>query len=206
MKTILCFGDSNTFGTPPMERLGEDRRFDLETRWPRVMANALGEGWHLVEEGHPGRTTVHDDPVEGEHRNAVRVLLAILESHRPVDVLVIMLGTNDHKQRFALGTQDIAFGAARLVDMALASGRVKQVLLVCPPKVLERGVLAQMFAGAEARSEGLAEEMARVARARGVAFFDAGSVIGSDDLDGVHFGAEAHGVLGAAMAEQVKAL
>lgn len=206
MKTVLCFGDSNTYGTPPMERLGEDRRFGLDTRWPRIMAAALGAGWHLVEEGLPGRTTVHDDPVEGEHRNGARVLLAAIESHRPVDVLVIMLGTNDTKQRFGLGTQDIAFGAGRLVRIAQASGHVGKILLVCPPKVLERGVLGQIFAGAEARSDGLAAEMAREAGVQGVGFFDAGSVIESDPLDGVHFGEAAHAALGASMAQQVVAL
>lgn len=203
MKTVLCFGDSNTYGTVPMTRLDHDERFDMDTRWPRVMAAGLGGGWHLVEEGHPGRTTVHDDPIEGIHRNGARILPAILDSHRPVDLLILMLGTNDHKQRFGLGTQDIAMGAGRLVTMAQASGRVDKILLVCPPKCLERGVLAQVFAGAEARSEGLAAEMAREAASKGVAFFDAGTVIDSDPLDGVHFSAAGHRALGRAMAEQV---
>ena len=206
MRTVLCFGDSNTFGTPPMVRLELTERFGPAIRWPGVMAAALGDGWHMVEEGHPGRTTVHDDPVEGAHRNATRVLLAILESHRPIDVMVLMLGTNDHKLRFGLGTQDIALGAARLVRMAQASSHVGKILLVCPPKVLERGVLARIFAGAEARSDGLAADMAGVARSLGVGFLDAGSVIDSDPLDGVHFGEAAHAALGAAIAEKVAAL
>ncbi|MAC77793.1 MAG: hydrolase [Rhodobacteraceae bacterium] len=206
MKTVLCFGDSNTYGTLPMPSLDHDERYGMDTRWPRVMAAGLGEGWHLVEEGHPGRTTVHDDPIEGIHRNGARILLAILDSHRPVDVLVLMLGTNDHKQRFGLGPQDIAMGAGRLVAMAQASGRVDKILLVCPPKCLERGVLAQIFAGAEARGKGLADEMKREAAAKGVAFFDAGTVIESDPVDGVHFSAEAHVALGQAMVEQVLAL
>lgn len=206
MKTILCFGDSNTFGTPPMAALDEDRRFGLDERWPRIMADALGAGWHLVEEGQPGRTSVHDDPIEGAHRNGSRILLAVLESHRPVDVMVLMLGTNDTKQRYGLGTQDVALGLGRLIDMALASGRVDKILVVCPPKVLERGVLAQIFAGAEARSDGLADEMRRVAEQRDLAFFDAGTVIASDPLDGVHFDTAAHRKLGIAIAERVKAL
>ncbi|MEM8731934.1 MAG: GDSL-type esterase/lipase family protein, partial [Pseudomonadota bacterium] len=196
MKTILCFGDSNTFGTPPMPDLGADDRFGLDQRWPRIMAAGLGAGWHLVEEGHPGRTTVHDDPIEGAHRNGSRVLLSVLESHHPVDVLVLMLGTNDSKQRFALGRVDIALGAGRLVDMALASGRVRNILLVAPPPVQERGALADIFAGAEARMAGLAADMAWVAKARGVEFMDAGRVIAVDPLDGVHFSAASHTALG----------
>ncbi|MGR3804885.1 SGNH/GDSL hydrolase family protein [Marinibacterium profundimaris] len=206
MKTVLCFGDSNTYGTPPLAQLGIEARHGADTRWPRIMAAELGTDWHVVEEGQPGRTTVLDDPIEGEHRNGLRVLRALIESHRPVDVLVIMLGTNDCKQRFGLGPQDISFGAGRLVQLAQATGFVDKIMLVCPPKVLERGVLAEMFAGAEARSAGLAEAMRQQAQTWGTGFFDAGSVIASDPLDGVHFGAAAHGVLGLAMARKVAAL
>ncbi|MEZ5716334.1 MAG: hypothetical protein R3D85_14955 [Paracoccaceae bacterium] len=90
--------------------------------------------------------------------------------------------------------------------MALASGAVGRVLLVSPPPVEERGCLAAMFAGASERGEGLAAMMAEVARQRGTGFFDAGSVIGSDPLDGVHFSAESHVALGHAMAQAVRDL
>ena len=69
MKTVLCFGDSNTYGTPPLAQLGIEARHGADTRWPRIMAAELGTDWHVVEEGQPGRTTVLDDPIEGEHRN-----------------------------------------------------------------------------------------------------------------------------------------
>lgn len=116
-----------------MASLDEDRRFGRAIRWPGVLAAALGPGWDVIEEGHPGRTTVHDDPIEGAHRNGLTVLPAIVESHRPVDIAVLMLGTNDHKQRFSLTGFDIARGARRLVEALQASGHVRRILWVCPP-------------------------------------------------------------------------
>ncbi|MDD9910708.1 MAG: SGNH/GDSL hydrolase family protein [Ahrensia sp.] len=202
-KTIVCFGDSNTHGTPPMRLLSDDARFGPDIRWPQRMARQLGPEWHLVEEGHPGRNTVFDDPIEGEHRNGFRVLPAIIESHKWIDVLVIMLGTNDCKQRFGLTTLDIALGMGRLVDLVKASPYVHDVLVVCPPPVLERGALAEIFQGAEKRCEGLADKMRRVAQFRQAHFFNAGDVIACDPLDGVHFSEEAHADLGTAIAAKV---
>ena len=81
-RTILCFGDSNTHGTKPMPDLNGAGRFDHAARWPSVMGQALGQGFEVISEGHPGRTTVHDDPMEGDYRNGIRVLPALLESHK----------------------------------------------------------------------------------------------------------------------------
>ncbi|MEP2534161.1 SGNH/GDSL hydrolase family protein [Shimia sp.] len=207
MPEILCFGDSNTHGSRPMlPEFGDVRRWGRDVRWPCVMARDLGPDWHLIEEGHPGRTTVHDDPIEGPYRNGRRMIKAVLETHGPVEVLVLMLGTNDHKARFGLTGRDIALGAGRLVEIALASGLPEQVLLVCPPKVLERGDPAEVFTGAEARSAGLAAKFADVAQEQGVAFFDAGGVIESHPDEGVHFDAAAHRALGAAIAVKVQSM
>lgn len=203
MPTVLLYGDSNTFGTPPMAALGEDRRFDGATRWPGVLSAALGPGVTVIAEGHPGRTTVHDDPVEGAHRNGLRVLPAIIESHRPVDIAVLMLGTNDHKNRFALNGFDIASGAKRLVSEMLASGYVRQVLWIAPPPPRERGCLAEMFEGAEARGKSVAAHMRTMAAECGVAFLDAGEVIEVDPLDGVHLSEAAHAALGRAVAARL---
>ncbi len=202
-KRVVCFGDSNTHGTPPMRALSDEARFGPDIRWPRIMVGELGEGWELVEEGHPGRTTVFDDPIEGKHRNGFRVLPSIIESHKWIDVLVLMLGTNDCKQRFGLTALDIALGMGRLAELAAASPYVKQTLIVCPPPVLEHGALAEIFLGAEERSAGLSDKMARVAEFRGTHFFNAGKVIGSDPLDGVHFSEESHDRLGKVIASKV---
>ena len=73
-RTILCFGDSNTHGTRPMPSLDGAGRFGHEARWPSVMGKDLGSEFEVITEGHPGRTTVHDDPMTGEYRSGVRVL------------------------------------------------------------------------------------------------------------------------------------
>ncbi len=204
MKRILCYGDSNTFGTGPMPHLGADPIHPKHVRWAGVMGAELGDGFDIVVEGLPGRTTVFDDPVEGEYRNGLRSFRAILESHRPIDLLIIMLGTNDVKQRFNLGPQDVALGVARLLLEAKKLEIVARSLVICPTPVRERGDLAEIFRGAEARVVGLPEQMARFAGENGAAFLDAGAHIAVDDLDGVHLSAEAHGVLGRVVAAQVR--
>ena len=192
MRRILCYGDSNTFGTGPMRALSDDPIHPKHIRWAGVMATELGVGWDVVVEGLPGRTTVHDDPIEGAHRNGLRTLRAIIESHRPVDLLILMLGTNDTKQRFGLYTQDIALGVSRLIREAQETGHVAQVLAICPPPVREKGDLAEIFVGAEKRCDGLPEQMARFAGENIAAFMDAGDIISVDPTDGVHWNADSH--------------
>jgi len=206
MKRILCYGDSNTFGTAPMSGLGVEAVHPRGVRWPDVMGKELGAGHEVIVEGLPGRTTVFDDPVEGEYRNGLRTLLAILHSHKPIDLLIVALGTNDQKLRFRLGAQDIALGLARLVTEARASGTVGEVLVVAPPAVALTGDLGEMFRGAPERCAGLTGWIERVAGAEGAEVFDAGKVIVVDPLDGIHWSAASHARLGAALAEVAGAL
>lgn len=204
MRRVLCYGDSNTFGTGPMARLADDPIHPPHARWAGVMASALGEDWDVVVEGLPGRTTVFDDPVEGAYRNGLRPFRAILESHRPIDLLILKLGTNDLKRRFGLGPQDVALGMARLLKEAAKLEVVSRALVICPAPVKERGDLAEIFGGAEARSVGLAAEMERFAIENGAAFLDAGAHVAADELDGVHLSADSHGVLGRVVAAKVR--
>jgi lysophospholipase L1-like esterase len=207
IRTILCYGDSNTHGTMPMPDLGSMGRYDRQTRWPGQLA-ALLPDWQVIEEGLPGRTTVHDDPVEGAHRNGLTVLPAILESHRPVDVVILMLGTNDLKQRFSVNALDIALSLERLVLAIRASGcgpggTVPGVILVAPPPILEVQDLGVMFAGGEAKSQQLGARIAAVARGLGVPFVDAGSLIGVSEIDGIHYDEPAMAALAQAFAQAV---
>ena len=211
VRTVLVYGDSNSYGTKPMPRLLAAERFGPETRWPGVMAEALGEGWHLVEEGLPGRTTVHPDPISGVHKNGLAVLPAVLESHAPIDLVILMLGTNDLKARFGLPPVEIAVGVEKLVrhirqDFTGPGGAAPALLLVCPPVAIEAGCLAEIFAGAEPKARRLPGFYRDVAARWGAAFLDAGEVIGPSPLDGVHFEAEDHVRLGRRVAEAVKAM
>ncbi len=210
-KTLLTFGDSNTHGTPPIMTRGIYARYDARTRWPRVTQSMLGADWALVEEGLPGRTTQHDDPVMGAQMNGRTGLKIALQSHGPIDVLTIMLGTNDLKTRFAPTPQFVTAGTAGLLDIALGDEMQTRhggfsVVLICPPPVLEQGVLKGEFIGAAEVSQALADCYRALAEARGVAFLDAGAAIEVSQVDGVHFEAAAHQDLGAVVARQVQAL
>ena len=204
MKSVLCFGDSNTFGTAPMPALGQELRWRFDQRWPGVLhgelQGELGSGWRVVEEGLPGRTIGRDDPVEGADRNALRYLPACLQSHRPLDAVVFMLGTNDLKARFHLGADDIAHGVHGLIDAVLVNSRPEapapRILVISPAPVLERGCLAGFFTGAEAQAPHVAAAMAEVCRSRGVDHLDASRHIQVSPMDGVHLDADAHHTLG----------
>jgi lysophospholipase L1-like esterase len=208
MQTIVCFGDSNTFGHDP----ATEGRFAHDVRWPGVLRAALGPAYMVVEEGLGGRTTVWDDPVEG-HMSGIAYMTPCLRSHRPIDLLVILLGTNDCKMRWNVPPSDIAYSVGRLVDLALASGcgpeaGPPQVLLVAPPPIASvAGTRFEgMFAGAEAKSVQLGPLYAQVAAERGCAFLDAGQVIVSSPVDGIHFEAGEHRKLGEAVAGLVRML
>jgi lysophospholipase L1-like esterase len=187
------------------------RRFGRAERWPGRMAAALGAGWHVLEEGQPGRTTVHPDPVEGTHKNGIAVLPAILESHRPVDCVILMLGTNDLKARFAVTPFDVALAVERLVQTVIDSeagpgGGAPATLLVAPPPIQEISWLAEMFEGGEAKSGRLGPLFAEFAASRNIGFLDAGKVAAPDPSEGIHLTAEAHRKLGLALAEAVAGL
>ena len=104
MKTVLCFGDSNTWGYVPGS-VGE--RFSPDIRWPRRVASALGGEWDVISEGLSGRTATMDSPV-ADGRNGLTYLLPCLHSHAPIDVVVIYLGTNDAGDRYSLPAETIA--------------------------------------------------------------------------------------------------
>ena len=211
MRSVMCFGDSNTHGTMALRAPGDLGRFARATRWPGQMAAALGPVWQVIEEGHPGRTTLHDDPIEGEHRNARRVLPALLETHRPLDLVILMLGTNDLKMRFSLPASDIALGVDRLLQTIAASnagpgGTAPRALLVAPVPIIETGFLGEMFAGGAEKSRDLAPRFAAVAARQGAGFVDAGRLAQVDRTDGIHLDAAGHAALGSALAEAVRHL
>ncbi|WP_137111024.1 SGNH/GDSL hydrolase family protein [Rhodobacter sp. SY28-1] len=209
MRSLLLLGDSNTHGTMPLADLGMSDRFGRDERWPGRLRKLLPD-WEVIEEGHPGRTSVHDDPVEGAHRNGLTVLPALLESHRPLDVVAVMLGTNDLKERFSVNATDIALSLERLVRVILGSGAgpgqgAPGVLLICPPPIIEVGCLAGMFAGGAAKSQALAAEVRKAAARVGVPFLDAGEVVTVSPIDGIHYDAEANPALAGAVAAAIRA-
>lgn len=211
MPQLLTFGDSNTHGTPPIVTRGEYNRFDAATRWPTLTQAALGPKWELAEEGLPGRTAQFNDPVMGDIMNGVSGLHIALQSHGRLDVMTLMLGTNDVKYRFGATPETVAGGIAGLLDIALSLDMQTRhngfkILLICPPPVQERGVLMGEFYGGAAKSRALPPIYQALATARGIGYLDAGLHIETSPLDGVHFDEAAHRTLANAVAEAISAL
>ena len=210
-RTILCYGDSNTHGTVPMPDSFSRDRFGRSERWPGVMQAALGNEWMVVEEGLPGRTTVHDDPLEGAHKNGLAHLKACLESHRPIDALIIMLGTNDLKMRFSLPPVDIARGIRVLCETALAceagpNSAAPKLLVIAPVPITEAGCLAETFGGGADKSQRLAPLYRAEAERLGAAFLDAGTIARTSPVDGVHLDIDQHRRMGVSVALAVRTL
>ncbi len=207
MKTVLCFGDSNTWGHDPATQT----RLARDVRWTGVLRNELGPDYLVIEEGLNGRTTVWDDPIEGEWKNGKKYLVPCLESHAPLDLVVLMLGTNDLKLRFSVSPFDICGGVEVLIKIIQASQAgpdllAPAILLMAPPPVARLSNYAEMLEGAVPKSQRLGEHYRELAEAYGCAYLDAGKVITSSDLDGIHFDAPEHAKLGRAVAERVRRL
>jgi len=213
MKTILCYGDSNTWGYDPKNQ----RRHDHNTRWPMALKNLLNKDappdepeWWVVEEGLGGRTSCREDPIEGD-KNGLRQLLPILESHRPIDLVAVMLGTNDLKPRFNPSPYDIAQGAKNVAIAIQKSdcgpdNAAPKVLMICPPAAAESSALKQIFGDCVELSKRLPPFYKAMAAECGAAFLDAGKYIKSSPVDGIHLESEAHIQLAKAVAEKVKSL
>lgn len=205
MKVVLCYGDSNTYGFDPLTQA----RFPREVRWTGVLANELGSQYSVIEEGLNGRTTVWDDPVEGLHKNGRSYLVPCLESHAPLDLVVLMLGTNDLKKRFSVTAYDIARSVETLICLIESSQAgiemgAPKILLMAPPPFARLSEYDEMFEGEAGKSRRFGEYYQAVAERCGCYFMDAGQVIVSTDLDGIHFEADQHQKLGRAVAESVK--
>jgi len=204
MVEVLCYGDSNTWGYNPLTK----ERYEKDERWTGVLQKTLGSDCHIIEEGLNGRTTVWDDPIEG-YKNGKTYLIPCLETHKPLDLVIIMLGTNDMKKRFSLSAYDIAQGAGALVDVVNKSncGRMEKpprVLLLAPPPLGKLTEFAEMFEGGTEKSRRLSQHYKNAALEYGCEFFDTSTVIRSSDVDGVHLEKEDHEALGKAVAEIVK--
>jgi lysophospholipase L1-like esterase len=208
VRTITCFGDSNIYGAVPLSTGVSGRRYARDRRWPGILRRELGNEWEVIEEGQPGRTTVRDDPIDGEHKSGIRALPICLESHAPVDLVVLMLGTNDLKHRFAATPGDITDSIEVLVKAIRSSaagpaGVPPAVIIVAPPPILEVGHFAEMFLGGAEKSRRLGPAIEALARRCGMPFVDAGALIQSSAIDGIHLDGDAHRVLGTAIAKVV---
>ena len=211
MKTVLVFGDSNSWGwSPSNDMIKPIKRWSENIRWPGVMQKELGSGFKVLVDGLNGRTTMWDDPI-GEFGCSKKQIITLMDAAAPIDLLIIFVGTNDLDVRFFVSVQDIANSAALLVQKAVAhveafiDGKPK-VILIGPPPLgpVSNGAFKEMFAGNEEKSKQLGNCYKTVSDTIGVDYLDAGTVVKISDMDGVHLDADQHELLGKAIAEFVK--
>jgi lysophospholipase L1-like esterase len=207
MKNILAFGDSLTWGFIA----GTWERHPFDVRWPNVLAAGLGGKARVIEEGHNGRTTVFDDPTTGDDRNGARILPVLLSTHQPLDLVIIMLGTNDIKFANRCRAFDASMGMGRLVQIVQtfpyqAWAPKPQVLVVAPPALVptDDEWFNDLWGHAIEESKLFAKHFARVAEEMGVHFFDAGSVAKADKTDGGHLDATNTKAIGTALVPVVR--
>jgi lysophospholipase L1-like esterase len=215
MPAILCFGDSNTWGYDPDASAVSPVpvRHPAGVRWTGVLAAALGTGWEVVGAGQNGRTTVFEDP-HHPGRNGRSALPVFLDTFKPLDLVILMLGTNDLKTIFHAPPGEIAAGAASLIRLIRHSesgpgGTAPRVLLVCPPQAGpfdHLPELSEKFGQGHARSLRLPGAYRPVADQLGCDFLDAQPIVTLSPVDGLHFDAAQHRLLGEAMATAVRGL
>ena len=206
-KRILCFGDSNTWGAIP----GDSLRFPDDVRWTGVLQRELGEEYQVIEEGYNGRTTVFDDPVEGR-LSGIAYFGPCIDTMSPLDLIILMLGTNDLKTRFFVDAASIAMGLTRYVNTlatAPMAGEKPQLLIVSPieisPKYRDFPLFYDMFGeNADLRSKKFAKEYEAFAKTMSLPFIDAALFAKADDIDGIHMNADSHANLGRALADKVR--
>ena len=211
MKTILAYGDSLTYGANPQPG---GPRHAYENRWPSVLEQRLGGAARVIAEGLGGRTTASDDWYAAADRNGARILPTLLESHSPLDLVIIMLGTNDLKPAICGSALEASFGMRRLVQIirghcAGKGETAPEIILVAPPLLCasDNADMIGHFGGVEhglAQSRQFAEHYARRAQEWKTGFFDAATVAQADPLDGVHLDAANTRAIGEGLVPVVK--
>ena len=203
MINVLCYGDSNTWGYKP----GIGERYSYDERWTGVLKNCLGNAYYIIEEGLNGRTTVWDDPIDG-YKNGKEYLIPCIVSHKPLDLVILMLGTNDLKRRYSLPVCDIASGIENLIEViqypSLNNGTVPKILLLAPPKLGETAKSSELFEGGLEKSLKFHKYYYEVAKKYRCFYIDTSSIVTSSEIDGLHLEASEHKKLGKALATMVK--
>lgn len=207
-KTALCFGDSNTFGLMPNPFPWTRQRWKRSECWPAAMAEM--SGLEVICEGLPGRTVTssnHDAP----HLDALSTVPALMESHTPLDIVIVMLGTNDLQASLNLTPEAITIGMATIVKALKRSERVvgsaaPKILVIAPPPVREVGFRSVTFAGASAKSRAIPGLYQQMAEALEVGFLDAGQHAAVSDIDGIHLDVAEHLKLARAISQRLDTL
>jgi len=210
-RRILCFGDSLTWGWIPTVDGPPTERYPLAQRWPGVMQAELGDSYEIIEEALSARTTNLDDPAD-PRLNGASYLPSAIASHLPLDIVILMLGTNDTRAGFQRSAFDIANAIAILIAQVNGSAGgvgtrypAPRPLLIAPPILGHPPHPWQQakFAGAAQKTREMAELYEALADYMKIGFLNAGSIITTDGVDGVHLSAQSNADLGQAVARLV---
>lgn len=207
-KEILCFGDSNTWGWRPENCGGAPARFDRDTRWTALVQKALGEEYHIIEEGLNGRTTIFDDPVSPE-RCGICAIDMLMYTHAP-DMAIVMLGTNDMKEHLHTTNYAVAMGVQRIANRILTLGAAAQkppkVLVVSPIRIAEGADARHPSFPPEAvqRSETLADRIRAAVSALPVEFLDGKTIAEPSETDHLHLDAHGHARFAARLEKEIR--
>tara|TARA_B100000214_G_scaffold62540_1_gene40983 strand:+ start:167 stop:838 length:672 start_codon:yes stop_codon:yes gene_type:complete len=215
-KTILCFGDSNTWGFVPDAFDPETlymERFPASKRWPGIMHQLLGDGFNVIEEGLNGRTTNVEYP-DLYGKSGTYYILPCLYSHAPVDIVIIQLGTNDLKTIFNRDAIQISDGIAEIIDIIIGTSfgvRMKhppQILICCPPPLSNENFIDQnneiIFKGGMEKSFHLNEYFKSIAKNKGCHYLDLGQVVEYSKIDGIHFDEDGQKIVGRYIAKKIQ--
>jgi lysophospholipase L1-like esterase len=202
MKHILCYGDSNTWGYDPESTL----RFNENTRWTGVLQQALGGTYRIIEEGLNGRTTVHND-IYRPYRSGVDLLPVLMESHAPIDIVVIMLGTNDLKAKYNSTSLQISNNVKSLSQLAISCeyNPKTQIVLVSPSLIVNSNKDDNLeFSGAIEKSRELPLHYKKVAKDLNICFVNAAQIVEIVEGDGIHWTAQQHRKFGLRLAKTIE--
>ena len=210
MKTILCYGDSNTWGYNP----DGSGRYPKHMRWTTVLQKELGESFDVISEGLNGRTTVWDDPVRGDYRNGKKYLLPCLHTHKPIDLVILFLGSNDLKPRYNVTSMEIAQSVEMLVDIVKKSETgpnmtSPEILVIIPPPILIPEEVKQMdyllpeYEKAVDKSRQFPQAFTSVLNGK-CHLFDSSKYIKTSEIDGMHLDPASHAILGRELAKYIK--
>jgi len=197
MKNILCFGDSNTWGYDPSTQT----RFSKDIRWTGVLQQLLGSKYNIIEEGLNGRTTnVNEKKDHGlgyfrPFRSAMDLLSVLIETNSPLDLIVVMLGTNDLKTNFNQSSEMIAKNM-RLVCESIINNdyfQSKSIILVSPTHINEESPnLLDSFIGTTQASQSFSNSYRKISDDLNLYFIDASESVKTNKIDGLHWDSKQH--------------
>ena len=196
---ILCFGDSNTHGYNPRN----EKRYEKNVRWTGILQNLLTNEHYVIEEGLGGRTTVFEDPIT-EGLSSINYIIPCMRSHQPLDLLIIMLGTNDTKERFNASASVISLGLERIIkkiqnEKESFYNNKPNILIIAPPKIKE-GIndvecYSRMGKDCVYKSSQIGALYEDVAKRLGCMYLDASKDVQFSDIDCMHLDEDNHLIL-----------